>query len=83
VAAAQALRPQVVLLDVQLPDAWGFDVASRLLALDPTTSVVLVSSRDAADYGDKIQSSGAVGFLPKSELSGAGLRELLAEVGLR
>ena len=83
VAAAQALRPQVVLLDVQLPDAWGFEVAREMLAQEPATCVVLVSSRDASDYGDRIEASGALGFIPKGELSGPALRELLAEVGLR
>jgi DNA-binding NarL/FixJ family response regulator len=83
VSAVHTLRPQVVLLDVQLPDALGFDVARKLLVNDPATSVVLVSSRDAADYGDQIESSGALGFIPKAELSGAALRDLLAEVGQR
>jgi len=83
VAAGVELRPQVVLLDVQLPDAFGFDVARRLLALDPAVAVVLVSSRDAADYGDQIEASGALGFIPKAELSGSALRELLAGAGQR
>jgi DNA-binding NarL/FixJ family response regulator len=78
VAAGRMLRPQVVLLDVQLPDALGFDVAKQLLVHEPATSVVLVSSRDAADYGDQIETSGALGFIPKGELSGSTLRELLA-----
>ena len=83
VAAGAELGPQVVLLDVQLPDALGFDVARQLLAHDPTTAVVLVSSRDAADYGDQIETSGALGFIPKAELSGSALRELLAGAGQR
>ena len=83
VSSAQSLRPQVVLLDVQLPDAWGFDVARELLARDPATCVVLVSSRDAADYGDQVEASGALGFVPKAELSGSALHELLAKVGRR
>jgi DNA-binding NarL/FixJ family response regulator len=70
------LRPDVVLLDVQLPDMTGFDVCVECGDLDKT-SVVLVSSRDAADYGTLIESSGARGFVPKAELSGAAVRFLL------
>ncbi len=70
------LRPDVVLLDVQLPDMTGFDVCVGCGDLD-RTSVVLVSSRDATDYGSLIEASGARGFLPKAELSGAALALLL------
>jgi DNA-binding response OmpR family regulator len=71
------LRPDVVLLDVQLPDMTGFDVCVECGDLD-TTSVVLVSSRDATDYGSLIESSGARGFVPKAELSGAAVLALIA-----
>ena len=46
-AAANAMRPAVVLLDVQLPDIDGFDVAARLTGQDDGPAVVLTSSRDA------------------------------------
>jgi len=72
----RALRPDIVLLDVQLPDMTGFDVCVECGDLD-TTSVVLVSSRDATDYGALIASSGARGFVPKAELSGAAITSLL------
>jgi DNA-binding NarL/FixJ family response regulator len=75
-ALLRQLRPDVVLLDVQLPDMTGFDVCTECGDLD-TTSVVLVSSRDAADYGSLIESSGARGFVPKAELSGAAITSLL------
>ena len=58
-----------MLLDVQLPDMTGFDVCVECGDLD-TTSIVLVSSRDAADYGSLVEASGARGFVPKAELSG-------------
>ena len=72
VTAALALRPDVVLLDVQLPDRSGFDVCAELIARQNGSAprVVLVSSRDAADFGDLIGLSGACGFVPKAELSG-------------
>lgn len=78
VKAAEALRPELVVLDVQLPDAEGFDVAREIIDRGLTTRVVLVSSRDEADYGDSIDCSGALGFVPKADLSGATLRAVIA-----
>jgi DNA-binding NarL/FixJ family response regulator len=75
--AAARLRPDVVLLDVQLPDANGFEIAARLALRDDSPTVVLTSSRDAADFGDLIARSGVRGFIPKAELSGPALAALL------
>jgi DNA-binding NarL/FixJ family response regulator len=77
VAAAARLRPQVVLLDVQLPDLDGFEVAARLRALDHVPQIVLTSSRDGSDFGSLIAGCGALGFVPKAELSGPALAALL------
>ena len=76
-AKATALRPDVVLLDVQLPDLDGFEVARRLTSNGAAPAIVLVSSRDASDYGDLIAGCGARGFVPKGELTGAAVRALL------
>ena len=71
IEAAEELRPDVVLLDVQLPDRSGFDVCAALRELNGSRpEVVLVSSRDASDYGGLIAACGARGFVPKAELSG-------------
>jgi len=75
--AAGELRPDVVLLDVQLPDFDGFEVASRLTRNGSGPKVVLTSSRDFADFGQLVADSGAIGFVPKAELSGAALSALL------
>jgi DNA-binding response OmpR family regulator len=66
-----------VLLDVQLPDIDGFDVAARLTHDAEAPTVVLVSSRDSSDFGPLVSRSGARGFVPKGELSGERLEELL------
>jgi DNA-binding NarL/FixJ family response regulator len=72
-----ALRPEVVLLDVQLPDIDGFEVAARLQRNGEQSQIVLTSSRDAADFGSLVERSGARGFVPKDELSGAAIAALL------
>ena len=74
----QAEGFDVVLLDVQLPDFDGFEVARRLATTNGGSPVViLTSSRDAADFGPLVEQSGARGFVPKAELSGAALSALL------
>jgi DNA-binding NarL/FixJ family response regulator len=76
-AAARRLRPDVVLLDVQLPDEDGFEVAAQLTGVEGPPAVVLTSSRDRSDFGPLVARSGARGFVPKSELSGAALAAVL------
>jgi DNA-binding NarL/FixJ family response regulator len=78
VAAARALHPEVVLLDIQLPDRSGFAVCAELQSLNGShPQVVLTSSRDAADYGGLIAECGARGFVPKAELCGESVSRLL------
>jgi len=77
VEAVKKLKPDLVLLDVQLPDLDGFHVAEQLRQLADPPAVVLTSSRDSADYGPCIQTCGAHGFVPKAELSGAAIAALL------
>ena len=76
--AVAALRPGVVLLDIMLPDLDGFAVADRLAALAEPPAVVLTSSRDPRDYGERLSQSAARGFIRKDDLSGAALERLVA-----
>ena len=76
-AAVAALRPKIVLLDIQLPGSDGFDVAEQLASGPDPPAVVLISSRDAAAYGPRLVGASARGFLPKSALSGEALAALV------
>ena len=77
IAAVERLRPEVVLLDIQLPDLDGFTVAERLAAGPQPPRVVLISSREAAAYGPRLEAAAAQGFIPKRELSGSALAALV------
>jgi len=77
IEAVRELRPQMVLLDVQLPDIDGFEVAARISANGSAPAVVLTSSRDVDDLGPLGERTSVRGFIPKSELSGEALEALL------
>lgn len=69
VEAARRLAPDVLLLDVQLPDQDGFAVARTVARGEHAPQIVMVSSREASDYGSRLRTSPAVGFIHKPELS--------------
>jgi DNA-binding NarL/FixJ family response regulator len=78
VVAVRELRPEIVLLDIQLPGLDGFGVAERLSAEPGVASrIIFTSSRPANSYCRRLRESRAVGFLAKSDLSGRALSELL------
>ena len=75
--AARRLGPAIALVDVYLPDLDGFELASRLAALDSPPVVVLTSSRERGEFELLLDRSSARGFVPKHELCGEALEELL------
>jgi DNA-binding NarL/FixJ family response regulator len=78
IAEAVRLRPGIVLLDVQLPDIDGFEVAARLAANADPPAVVLTSSRARSAYRRRLAGTPALAFIPKHELSGQALAALVA-----
>ena len=75
VELTRQLDPDLVLLDVALPDGNGFDVAERLAG--STSKVILISSREQRDFGRRLVRCGALGFVMKDRLNAAALYELL------
>ena len=78
VAEALRLEPDVVLLDVELPDIDGFEVAARLRRAGSSSAIVLASSRESTDFGSLVAESGARGFVSKPDLTGEAVRALVA-----
>jgi DNA-binding NarL/FixJ family response regulator len=78
VEAVAILRPDIVLLDIQLPGLDGLAVAEQLAGAPDPPAVVLISSRDAAVYGPRLRETPARGFIPKSGLSGEALAALVS-----
>jgi DNA-binding NarL/FixJ family response regulator len=72
---ARELEPELVLLDVALPDTSGFEIAERLAGVP--SKVILTSSRERRDFGRRVRRSGALGFVSKERLSGAALRAVM------
>ena len=78
VSAAAESRPDLALVDVQLPDFDGFEVTRRMLLAGDAPEIVLISSHDRSDFGSLVESSGARGFVTKGDLSPAALEAVLA-----
>lgn len=78
IEAAARLRPDIVLLDVHLPDVDGFEAAREIATQPGAPAIVLTSSHDREDFGDTLPSSRAAGFIPKDELCGAAVAALVA-----
>ena len=75
---ATELRPDVVLVDIALGDESGFDLARRLAESNGAAmALIMISTAAESDYSDLVAESPAAGFLPKEELSAAGIRRIL------
>jgi DNA-binding NarL/FixJ family response regulator len=77
IAAVEALAPDLVLLDLHLPDQTGWDVACSITRRPHAPAVVMTSTRDAEDVVARARECGARGFVPKDDLSAAALGALL------
>jgi two-component system, NarL family, invasion response regulator UvrY len=78
VDVANRLRPAVVLMDVNLPGISGIEAARRIVALDPSVKVVLMSTYAAADLPSDAMLAGVTGYLRKEDLTPGALSQLLA-----
>lgn len=76
-AAVDRLRPGLVLLDIDLGTASGFDIARRLTQTEAAPVVILISSHEYSDFGAEITACGARGFVAKERLSTAAVEQVL------
>ena len=74
---AKVHTPDLALVDVQLPDCDGFEVAEQLFGLVPAPRVILTSSLDGSDFGALVAGSPALGFIPKADLSARTIEALV------
>jgi DNA-binding response OmpR family regulator len=78
------LRPDIVLVDVCLGDECGVELADLIVEKSSSKpTVILISTYPEDDFTDIVTGSAALGFLPKSELSGPAIRRLLGQPGDR
>jgi two-component system, response regulator PdtaR len=77
--AAKEHKPDLAIVDVQLPDLDGFELAEQLRTGELSPEVILTSSLDWTDFGALVDSSSALGFIPKAELSAPAIDALLAQ----
>ncbi len=81
VELAAELRPDLVLMDVQMPGIDGLEATRRIMDLDEPPFVLVMSTRESGDYEAPALAAGAIGFLPKSAFSMDALEEVWASLG--
>jgi CheY-like chemotaxis protein len=81
IAKVKTLHPELALVDVNLGEESGFDVAQRLAAIKDGPRVILISTQDGQDFEARIEASPALGFLAKTDLSATAIHRVLASSG--
>lgn len=69
VAQAQVFRPDIVILDIEMPYSNGLQAAPRILAILPNVKIIFLTIHDTAEMASLVRDTGAVGLVLKSELS--------------
>ncbi|MET0695395.1 MAG: response regulator transcription factor [Propionibacteriaceae bacterium] len=80
-ARAEALRPDIALVDIGLPDGDGFALTRQLKTKSTGMRIVIFSSDADRTNAAAAERAGAVGFLPKDELSSSALQRLIGDEG--
>ncbi len=82
IGAVAESRPDLVLVDLQLPGIDGVEVAEALGRLESAPDVIIISSRDDAGHEPRVRSVASKGFIAKRNLDAAAIHDLLADHGI-
>jgi DNA-binding NarL/FixJ family response regulator len=82
IALVKELKPDLVLMDVQMPGIDGIETTRRITSVPKPPVVIVMSTHESGDYVDVALAAGAVGFLPKSQFGFDTLNEMWAIAGL-
>jgi CheY-like chemotaxis protein len=79
----EELRPDVTLVDIDLGEESGFDVVEQLHRNGSGAAVptILISTHAEDDFAELVAASPAVAFIPKADLSGSAIRDVLGLAG--